>query len=656
MSDRPDRPGVESAPGLAAGGWAALGSALVLLAIAFSIDLPRMSGGFKGDEATYYMLAHSLARDGDFEYRRADFQRVWREYAGPQGVFLKRGQSVRTRFSAGFPFVVLEKTPDADRGRLYYSKAFIYPLVAAPFVWLFGTTGFLVLHALLLSACLGAAVSLLCIRGVPAGPAVLFAVAFLGASVIPVYFFWITPEIFNLSVAGLAGWLWAYKEAAAGGPGGRGRLARFLASDASTWAAALLIGVLIYSKPTHVVLLLPVAGLAMLRRRWKQATVSLGVAVAAAGSLFLINLALTGDANYQGGDRRTFYSQPGGVPTAGFPFAATGDTFDVTGSGHATDTVPVAVLVRDSTLTVFRHNVWYFLVGRYGGLVPYGFPGIVCVLLFLAAPRGRPAWQWLALASSLAMAVLLLIYMPNTFSGGGGPIGNRYYLSMYPWLLLLVPPFRRSVVPLAAAVGGLLFVGPIVVSPIAAAGTSGYYANTGPLRSLPIELTTLNDLPVAARADRARLAIGGDPPTRAYFPDDNAFSVEDGGFWIRGAARADVILRAPARTRDDGRVESLRIAYLDVELQNGGAANSVSVDAGAEEKTVSLAPLETGRLRVAMPDGVPYQPWTFPVNYTYVVSISSAAGFVPALQSPDSADARLLGAFVRLAPVYQVAR
>ena len=69
-----------------------------------------------------------------------------------------------------------------------------------------------------------------------------------------------------------------------------------------------------------------------------------------------------------------------------------------------------------------------------------------------------------------------------------------------------------------------------------------------------------------------------------------------------------------------------------------------------------LAPFETGRLRVAMPDGVPYQPWTYPVNYTYAVSITSTAGFVPALQSAGSADARLLGAFVRLVPAYHVAR
>jgi hypothetical protein len=48
--------------------------------------MSRKAGlGFKGDEATYYSLAHSLARDGDFTFERKDLVRVWEEYsAGPK--------------------------------------------------------------------------------------------------------------------------------------------------------------------------------------------------------------------------------------------------------------------------------------------------------------------------------------------------------------------------------------------------------------------------------------------------------------------------------------------------------------------------------------------------------------------------------------------
>ena len=62
--------------------------AIVLLAFAVSVDFPKANGGgFKGDESTYYVLAHSLARDFDFQFEREDLLRVWEEFPGPQGSF-----------------------------------------------------------------------------------------------------------------------------------------------------------------------------------------------------------------------------------------------------------------------------------------------------------------------------------------------------------------------------------------------------------------------------------------------------------------------------------------------------------------------------------------------------------------------------------------
>ena len=55
------------------------------------VDFPRAAIGIQSDEATYYMMGHSLAEDGDLTYRREDLVRVWREFpSGPTGVFLKQ--------------------------------------------------------------------------------------------------------------------------------------------------------------------------------------------------------------------------------------------------------------------------------------------------------------------------------------------------------------------------------------------------------------------------------------------------------------------------------------------------------------------------------------------------------------------------------------
>ena len=42
-----------------------------------------------------------------------------------------------------------------------------------------------------------------------------FAIVFLAASVVPVHFVWLIPELFNFSVVLYAFFLWSYKEVAA---------------------------------------------------------------------------------------------------------------------------------------------------------------------------------------------------------------------------------------------------------------------------------------------------------------------------------------------------------------------------------------------------------------------------------------------------------
>ena len=171
----------------------------VLFGLAVSVDYPRAAGGFKGDEATYYSLTHSIARDFDFTFQRQDLVRVWEEFSGPEGIFLKRGSRIAFARTSAFPFIRMVRTADPARYRLYYAKSYIYPLFAAPFVRVFGTNGFLVFHALLLALSFALATRFLEARGARTVMAASFAAVFLFASVVPVYFFWLMPELFNFS-------------------------------------------------------------------------------------------------------------------------------------------------------------------------------------------------------------------------------------------------------------------------------------------------------------------------------------------------------------------------------------------------------------------------------------------------------------------------
>jgi hypothetical protein len=630
-------------PGLAAAAILA-----VFLGVAVSVDFPRVSKGFKGDEATYYSLAHSLAGDGDFTFQRQDLLRVREEYSAPEGIFLKRGSDIEgVRWTSSFPFIRLVQSPDEARGRLYYGKSYIYPLFAAPFVRVFGTNGFLVFHALLLTLCFGAAYRFLAARGSPPGYAAAFAAVFLFASVVPIYFVWLMPELFNFSLVLSGYFLWAYKLVARDEPAGAARFERFLRSGASDYGAAILLGLATFSKPTHVLLFLPLLGYALLRLQLKRLLI-LGTCFAAVvAGLFAINAAVTGEISYQGGHRKSFYS------STGFPFANTWETFDSIGAEVATDAVPFDILLHRDTASVLAWNLVYFVIGRYGGLLPYFFPGLLAAILFLWSRRERAAWQWLVAGGIVFGCVVLLMYMPYTYTGGGGPIGNRYFIAFYALFLFLMPAVRTPTPIVAGLVIGMLFTAKLLLNPFYTSRYPGEHAKTGPLRLLPIELTLLNDLPVSADIDRARRTIGGTPPLTAYFPDDGAFPPEGDGFWVRGESRADVMLRAPAQPQPDGSALPLRVRHLSIEVTNGRVPNDVVVASRWRREAFTLQPGEVRTVDLALGAGVPYKPSRYPTNYVYAFSVSASAGFVPILESPETAaDARYLGVRVRLTPVY----
>src|SRR5439155_654525 len=120
----------------------------------------------------------------------------------------------------------------------------------------------------------------------------------------------------------------------------------------------------------------PLCALAAGRRRWWQASAMALTWAMVTGALFAGNAASTGEFNYQGGDRKTFYS------FTGFPFANERETFETINPTDRREAVlPAGVLLNKYTVAVFGQNLVYFAVGRFCGLVPYFFPGVVSLLL-----------------------------------------------------------------------------------------------------------------------------------------------------------------------------------------------------------------------------------------------------------------------------------
>ncbi len=610
----------------------------VLLAVygglALSVDFPRAAMGIHSDEATYYMLGHSLAQDGDLTYRREDLVRVWEEFpSGPSGLFLKRGEDI---IEAGLmrrpPFFWTRTQPDPDGSRLFYGKSFIYPLFASPFVALFGTNGFLVFHAVLLALVAWCAFLFLHAR-MPAHVSALLAGAFIVVTVVPVYFVWIAPELFNFSLGLLAYFCWLYKEVAvAPEAGGRPSWLFTARSDAM---AAILLGIATFSKPTNALLFVPIGLWLVLRRRWSRAVATGALFVLIAGGLFAVNMGISGNWNYQGNPRKTFQWE--------FPFQTPQATFDSINPEklHGRDEALTDVIFDPAVFwTNLFHNVKWFFVGRYAGIVAYFFPAVFALAAYLAAVRRRPLWQHLVLLGAVAQILVFIVVTPYTWNGGGGSVGNRYFMSAYGMFLFLIPPIARVSIAIVPWVVGAIFMAPLVLNPFAASFRPGNNAKSGPLRLLPVELTTVYDWPINTDPARVRVwygdyPAGSSPGFQLYFFDDNSYQQEvDKSFWVKGESRAEFLIKTDRPMK-----------RLTMTLTAGPVATGVRATVAGRTQEVSLQPGESKQILFALGRGFPYQ-GQWPV---WVASVSSSAGFTPIFFDASSTDTRFLG--VRVTPI-----
>ena len=512
-----------------------------------------------------------------------------------------------------------------------------------------------------MTACFLCAYSFLAARSHPVS-ALIFAFAFLFVSLVPVYMVQLTPDFFIFAVVLFAYYFWCYKEVAGPAPDETrpSRRTRWLLAPRSDIVAAGLLGVSVFAKPTNIALILPLLVSAALRRQWRRALTMATVFTVVVAALFGLNTIVTGDWNYQAGERKTFYTTGDGRFRGGFPFQNDTTTFDAVGLPSEGGGSFAVLFTRDALLEVFPHNLGYFLLGRHAGFAIYFFPGLMAILLFLAATRDRAMWQWLTLGAGVGTAVVLLLYMPFTWSGGGGPVGNRYFLGTYGVFLFLAPPLQTAVAGLLTVAISGLFVAPVVSNPFFAVRNPAEHSKAGVYRWLPTELTMVNDLPVNVTPSRRRQPLGGNPPMLAYFIDDNAYAREGDKFWVKGESTTDILLRAPieleAQVAGVRAPQSLHIDKLTVTLETGPKPNRVTINTGSEERVIDMPPSSQQSLELEMTHGVPYKYHPdFPTNYVYMVSISSASGFVPMFEN-GAPDSRFLGVMVQLIPTYGAPR
>jgi len=590
---------------------------IVLAGFAATVDYARTAGAFWSDAATYYTMAHSLAFDGDLRFERADVERVFEEFGnGPSGIFLKKGREIDLALTSEVPFLV-SKGPLTNN--LYFGKAFVYSLAAAPFVRIFGTNGMLVLHAVLLTLVLIAGYFFLAATHTPA-TAIALTVTFFFASVTPAYFVWLTPELFNLALVFLGAFFWLYKERADAPPW----LLRGVTSDL---IAAAIWGVVTYSKPNNILLILPFLALLAWRRQWARGFKVGLVFGLFLGGLFVTTLLVTGEMNYQGGERKTFNGT--------YPYQRADLDFDNAGLSMRTDAI-----YAHQPWDIILHDLYLFYIGRFAGIAVYFFPAAAAMLLFLFSRHKEP-FQWLVFAIATAGGLMLVVWSPTNYFGGGGTLGNRYFMTLFPLYFFLFGKVTRPAIPIAVSWAvASIFVSAIVVAPFAAGRRPGEHATVGAFKWLPPELSAINHLPT--NSDPRKFRQRFDDSFLGYFLDNNTWFRERRspgglGFHVRGGSEAELVVRT--------RIE---IAGLNVRVTNvAGRPNPVRVCVPSGCESRELAPGEKAIFELPAGEAFPYEDFGHR-TYCYRVTVATEHGAVPKLESRATKDDRYLGAFVHI--------
>ncbi len=402
----------------------------------------------------------------------------------------------------------------------------------------------------------------------------------------------------------------------------------------------MLLGVATFSKPTNALLFIPMLAYVLWRRNFARAVALCVLFGTLAAGLFAVNAAISGEWNYQGGDRKTFMWE--------FPFQTPASTFEAVNTKAAARDDALTGIIFDWRVfwTNLGNNLRWYFVGRYSGLVAYFATAVFALLAFFAAPRRRPLWQWLVLGSGVAQILLFVISLPHTWFGGGGSVGNRYFMGVYGIFLFLLPPISSLALSLIPWIVGGLFVGKLIINPFASSMAPGTYADSGPLRWLPVELTNVNDLPINTDSSRVRVEFGNDPGTQGtrnpffqiYFLDKNWFLEADKSFWVKGESRAEFLIKTDRPMK-----------RLVLTLYAGPHPVTVHARVGGREQDLVVPAEDSRDITFALGSGFPYVGTDDRLpRWVWVASVSSDTGFVPIFLG-NSTDPRFLG--VRVKPM-----
>lgn len=567
--------------------------ALLLVLLTLAVGKPGLPMTLKADEPAYYLAALSLAQDLDLRCEVEDLGRLFDEYP----------------FLSTFNLILMT---DDGWNTVYFGKPYVYSLFAAPFAGIFGANGLVAFNMLLMMAMVWMGTVYLA-RFNTWGLAALYSCGFFLVGSSFAYVFWLHPEVFNMACIAASLFLILHRFDDLPSTVRRGRVQRLLVGPTMRAAASgAVLSLAVYNKPMLVALALPSLFVLARDRRWRQ----LGAWVVAAVVVLILvsglSVLLTGHPSaYLGVERMgvpVFDPQQMPIqPVAPRPAAAA----PTTNSWFWLLRIPEvdgAQLLTDLKL---------FLVGRHTGLLPYMPFAVISMLLLLLRARSAGAVRWLTLAAIGSVGLFFLIWIPFNWHGGGGFVGNRYFVNVYPAFLFLVTQIRPAwMTAVAYALGGI-FIGPILFTPFGAPvpePTLQAHVRNPPFRYLPLELRFRTKLP----------GYEGMVMSGAWlFGRKEVLDPKSDELWIHGATPVEIWMMTP-RPLEEPAVFMLRswAPRNEIRFDFAGTRVDWAPDPAARDVAVERFAIEpTATPKVVADDGRPV--------YAYRMQIATTTGFIP---------------------------
>ena len=470
--------------------------ALLLIVVGFcsSVDVHHSTPYLFADEAVYHAMSLSLAYNYNLKYDLEDLNLIYRFFpAGPRGIILKQSRDEK----------------------ISYAKPFLYPLICAPLYRIFHLNSFLLINGFAWWLTL---YILFTVWG-RNWQSLIFAFICLSFSAFIPYVLWIHPEILTAFLVALFCGLWRLFETKQLKPKYQKYTPEFMGITLACIAGLKLPLVIIGLAP-----LLDWLGSLKIR------TILRGIA---AFSIVLIiitstNFFATGSINPYSGQRKIFNDH--------YPLLHEGQNFQESGNSWSTETAKFYFVPE-----VFLANLDFFFVGRFSGLLWYFTPVIFVLISWLFGNRDRIGNRLLPIC--LLLIVTQLVMIPTNYHGGGGALGNRYFVVMFPALLLCIPkpPGKRMLIMTAIFSG--IFSGPFLMQSFSASYRPGLHTLNKPYSFFPCEWTLTGSFPLFD--PRYRRVQFDNFDGYCYFLDHHSYGKEGNGFWVKGDQTTEILLETP---------------------------------------------------------------------------------------------------------------